>query len=84
MCNKITVFLVLVFQSVVWQLFAAPTHNLNVENGLSNNFIHTIFQDSEGFVWIGTQFGVVSGLRRAKRKAPAFQIKTKPGIRSVY
>ena len=30
------------------------------------------------------QFGLVSGLRRAKRKAIAFQIKTKPGIRSVY
>jgi ligand-binding sensor domain-containing protein/AraC-like DNA-binding protein len=58
MCNKITVFLVLVFQSVVWQLFAAPIHNLNVENGLSNNFIHTIFQDSEGFVWIGTETGL--------------------------
>ena len=27
---------------------------LTTENGLSHNNIHTIFQDSYGFLWIGT------------------------------
>lgn len=31
---------------------------LSVENGLSNNNVTCVFQDSKGFVWIGTQDGL--------------------------
>lgn len=31
---------------------------LNNEHGLSNNSIHVIYQDSKGFIWIGTEDGL--------------------------
>ena len=33
--------------------------HLSAENGLLNNNIETIFQDSQGFIWIGTQNGLI-------------------------
>lgn len=32
--------------------------NLNTNSGLSNNYIHTLFLDSKGFLWIGTETGL--------------------------
>ncbi len=32
--------------------------HLNVKNGLSNNYILDIYQDSEGYIWIATQNGL--------------------------
>lgn len=58
MLKKYTLLLVLIIQCLVFQLPAAPVNNLNVDNGLSNNFIHTVFQDSDGFIWIGTETGL--------------------------
>jgi len=34
--------------------------NINTSNGLSNNQIHSIYQDQQGYIWIGT----LSGLNR--------------------
>src|SRR5665647_456062 len=34
--------------------------NLNFETGLSSNFIRTIYKDSEGLIWIGTDTGLDS------------------------
>ncbi|WP_245552028.1 hybrid sensor histidine kinase/response regulator transcription factor [Chitinophaga pinensis] len=41
-------------------LFAAgePLKNLNIENGLSNNAVLNVYQDSKGFMWIGTYDGL--------------------------
>lgn len=33
--------------------------NLDVSNGLSNNFIHSFCEDQQGFIWIGTRDGLV-------------------------
>lgn len=32
--------------------------HISVDNGLSNNNIHSIFQDSFGYLWFGTQYGL--------------------------
>ncbi len=32
--------------------------HITTENGLSNNFVTTIIQDTKGFIWIGTQEGL--------------------------
>ncbi len=32
--------------------------HISVENGLSNRFVNSIVQDSRGFTWIGTNFGL--------------------------
>jgi signal transduction histidine kinase/ligand-binding sensor domain-containing protein len=32
--------------------------NYTIENGLSNNTVHCIVKDSEGFIWIGTEAGL--------------------------
>jgi ligand-binding sensor domain-containing protein/signal transduction histidine kinase/DNA-binding response OmpR family regulator len=32
--------------------------NFTLENGLSNNIIHCIFQDSRGWIWVGTSQGL--------------------------
>lgn len=32
--------------------------NLNVDNGLSNNYVKDIEQDGQGFIWIGTETGL--------------------------
>jgi ligand-binding sensor domain-containing protein/signal transduction histidine kinase len=42
--------------------YAQPTSlhftNLNVNEGISNNFIHTVFKDSRGFLWLGSDDGL--------------------------
>jgi ligand-binding sensor domain-containing protein len=35
-----------------------PTERLNTTDGLSNNRVHHIFQDSYGLLWIGTEYGL--------------------------
>jgi len=32
--------------------------SLNIKDGLSQNFIFTLLQDSKGYIWIGTQDGL--------------------------
>ncbi|WP_261387786.1 two-component regulator propeller domain-containing protein [Chitinophaga pinensis] len=41
-------------------LFAAgePLRSLSIENGLSNNAVLNVYQDSKGFMWIGTYDGL--------------------------
>lgn len=35
-----------------------PTEHLTVESGLSSNSIYSLFQDEQGFVWVGTADGL--------------------------
>ncbi len=60
MCYKKTIIYIIfcVFLSI--NLFAQSLQfkSYNVNNGLSQSVIISIFQDSEGFIWIGTQDGL--------------------------
>ena len=56
--NKhIFIYLFLTFSCSV---YAIPTNfrAISIENGLSSNRINTIFKDSRGFIWLGTQVGI--------------------------
>lgn len=36
----------------------SPLEQLTISNGLSNNIVNVIFQDSNGFIWVGTEDGL--------------------------
>ncbi|WP_020526917.1 two-component regulator propeller domain-containing protein [Flexithrix dorotheae] len=40
------------------ELKSIAFEQLNSQNGLSNNIVTCIFQDSEGFIWVGTENGL--------------------------
>lgn len=50
--------LVILLFLVQHQLQPRVTTTLNANSGLSNNIIHCVFQDSDGFIWIGTDSGL--------------------------
>jgi len=60
------------------------SHNLNIETGLSNNFIRTIYKDSQGLMWFGTDTGLDSydGLQIISH-AKRFKTPLKGGIQSI-
>ncbi|HKL71851.1 MAG TPA: two-component regulator propeller domain-containing protein [Marinilabiliaceae bacterium] len=36
----------------------SPLEQLTISNGLSNNIVNAVFQDSKGFMWVGTEDGL--------------------------
>lgn len=59
--------LILIFAAAVWFVAPFPAFSqgntfsfeyLSQEDGLSNNQVHTIFQDRRGFMWFGTSQGI--------------------------
>jgi len=55
--------LLLWFLLVIWQPLAAQFpqlyfQNISASNGLSNDAVTCVYQDREGFLWIGTRFGL--------------------------
>jgi ligand-binding sensor domain-containing protein len=58
---QIGVGFLLLFPAIVsgQQQFAEPEFkHLTIDNGLSHNTVYAILQDKEGFVWIGTRYGL--------------------------
>ena len=45
-------------QQISAQSYSADIQRISIEDGLSNRFVTVVFQDSFGFAWIGTQFGL--------------------------
>ena len=60
--GKIILFSFIAFVSIVNTFFAqtpfSSQKNITVYDGLSNNKVTAIFQDSRGFIWIGTEDGL--------------------------
>ena len=50
--------LLLLFQAGHAQYFNLNFQNFNSSNGLSGNDVECIYQDSRGFIWAGTRFGL--------------------------
>jgi len=55
-------FIVLSINLLIAPLFAQQYHfkNFGTKNGLAGSTVNTVFQDKQGFVWMGTQGGGVS------------------------
>lgn len=57
------IFLLIVFLFPITQVFSQKTetnliYRYSTEQGLSNNTIHSVLQDSKGFIWIATDEGL--------------------------
>ena len=58
MSLKVRLLITLLSFALIANAQTVNTHNLNIESGLSSNYIRTIYKDSQGFVWIGTDTGL--------------------------
>ena len=54
----ILLLLVLFSSDLKAQSFSAKVQKLSIEDGLSNRFVRRTFQDSKGFIWLGTNYGL--------------------------
>lgn len=54
----IAVLLWSVAGNLAGQAFSAKLRKISIEDGLSNRFVRRIFQDSKGFIWLGTNYGL--------------------------
>ena len=61
---KVTLFLVFIFSfmkvniSYAYISESINFNNITIEDGLSQSTVETIFQDSRGYIWIGTNDGL--------------------------
>lgn len=51
-------FLLLSSFAIQGQSYLVQTEKLSIEEGLSNRFVHSIVQDTKGFMWFGTKNGL--------------------------
>jgi signal transduction histidine kinase/CheY-like chemotaxis protein/ligand-binding sensor domain-containing protein len=54
----IPLFLLFFCSDLVAQSYSAKIRKLSIEDGLSNRFVQGAFQDSKGFIWLGTNYGL--------------------------
>ena len=63
MKNKLLIFYILLSHLLPQIILPAEKvikrEHISLEEGVSNNLIYSIFQDSKGIVWFGTMFGLV-------------------------
>ncbi len=63
--KNITKIFVLIFSFFILYNNSFPqnqnlkSERISLEKGISNNLIYSIYQDSKGFIWFGTMFGLV-------------------------
>lgn len=56
--NLFIILLILSFCSTAQSQDNISFHHLTVENGLSQNSVLSITQDAQGYIWLGTRFGL--------------------------
>lgn len=52
------IVLLLFNSDLIAQSFSAKIRKLSIEDGLSNRFVRNTFQDSRGFIWLATNYGL--------------------------
>ncbi|MBL4649201.1 MAG: hypothetical protein JKY03_05670, partial [Aureispira sp.] len=52
------IVLLLFNNDLIAQSFSAKIRKLSIEDGLSNRFVRNTFQDSKGFIWLATNYGL--------------------------
>lgn len=58
LCTKIRIFLLFLLLLSVTEVKGYNFRHLTINDGLSNNAVYSIFQDSKGFMWFGTIDGI--------------------------
>lgn len=53
-----SIVLLLFNHNLIAQSFSAKIRKLSIEEGLSNRFVRNTFQDSKGFIWLATNYGL--------------------------
>lgn len=59
--NQLFILMFILFVLNINELFCLPSYSFkhyNINNGLSQNTVHAIFQDKLGFMWFGTKDGL--------------------------
>jgi len=56
--NKLSIFIVLIFLSGSLYSQSLSLQNYTADDGLPQNTVFSIVQDSIGFIWMGTEAGV--------------------------
>lgn len=57
---RIRFIVIILFSSLFLSAQLPNFNNLNIESGMSSNYIRTIYKDSRGLIWIGTDTGLDS------------------------
>ena len=62
MKNYYQLFLIILFflspYFLISQNYTSTVQHYTIEEGLSHREVHSIFQDTDGFMWVGTRFGL--------------------------
>ena len=58
LCNKFLVILLAYGPCLLAQIPVVSFNHLTIDDGLSQNSVNVVFQDSKGFMWFGTQDGL--------------------------
>ncbi|MFT3751748.1 MAG: two-component regulator propeller domain-containing protein [Paludibacter sp.] len=79
-----TLITTLFLHFIVLLSFGQGGHRLNINTGLSNNYIHSLCVDSKGFIWVGTETGLDSyDGTQIKNHAKRFAIPLKGAVQSI-
>jgi ligand-binding sensor domain-containing protein/signal transduction histidine kinase/DNA-binding response OmpR family regulator len=81
-------FLIISTLDTVGQLRNSFFNNYSISEGLSDNFIHCIFQDSKGWIWIGTSYGILRydgyNFIKLQTNSPESESLGKTLVRTIY
>lgn len=60
MCRSLAFYICLIINySVIVKIHNSIFNNYSISDGLTDNIVHFIFQDSHRWIWAGTSYGVM-------------------------